>query len=224
MFPHGIYTRVVVVALAVAVAALGRQLTRANTAPRPDPADDGWSVINSPYGPGRWLTGPTTGQVTRVIVPPGARAFHEESDSARVKWRHLTIDVDVSVPPTLTVLDTHEVYTLAPERLRGWVLEQSIRYGDGYVRGADLVASIRAMGVAPELIDRALCALGTRESVDTYLRAVRATRRAKGALETFSPTRLRESGGGGTDDDEALATDQRHDGTSADLRFLSSMT
>jgi hypothetical protein len=143
-----------------------------------EPSEDNWSLMTSPFGPGVWLTGPSNADVAHAFVPPGAKASHDESDHKRRGWRHLTIDADLRKRPTVTRLDAHEVFTMVPHAWRGWVMEQSIRHSDGSVRGADLLETVAAMGVEPELVDRALRALGRRENLGLYQVAVRATHAA----------------------------------------------
>jgi hypothetical protein len=125
----------------------------------------GWSLIASPYGPGVWLTDTHRVDVAYAFIPPGARGSQDESDSQRQIWRHLTVDSDLSNQPTVTILDTHEVYTRVPEHWRRWVMEQSLRYADGEVRGADLLQSVVAMGVRPDQLDDALRLLGGSEKL-----------------------------------------------------------
>jgi len=135
----------------------------------PESGQGDWSLVDSPYGPGAWLTESRTTEVAHAFVPPGAKAFHDESDLERQRWRHLTVDPDLSVPPTVTVLDTHEVYTMVPGAWGGWVLEQSIRHSDGAVRGADLLQSLRSLGLEPQLLDGALRILGGTERIRAQL-------------------------------------------------------
>jgi hypothetical protein len=170
-------------AVALVVCAASRRIMRAPVNIPPEPSADNWSLTPSPYGPGVWLTGPVDSDVAHAFVPPGARAFHDESDHARRAWRHLTIDDDLSVPPTVIRLDAHEIFTMVPIAWRGWVMEQSIRHSDGSVRGADLLETVAAMGVEPELLDRALRALGRTESLGVYRVAVRATHAAVEAAQ-----------------------------------------
>jgi len=170
-------------AIALVVCAAGRRIASAAVNTEPEPTADGWSLMTSPFGPGFWLTDPSNAEVAHAFVPPGARASHDESDQERRGWRHLTIDDDLGVRPTVTRLDTHEVFRMVPRSRRGWVMEQSIRHSDGSVRGADLLETLAAMGVEPELLDRALRALGQRENLRPYRAAVRATHVALDATQ-----------------------------------------
>jgi hypothetical protein len=167
-------------ALALVVCAAARRIASAavvNT--EPSPSEDNWALMDSPFGPGVWLTGPTKADVTHAFIPPGAKASHDESDHDRRGWRHLTIDADLSMRPTVTKLDAHEVFSMVPRTRRGWVMEQSIRHSDGSVRGADLLETLGSMGIEPDMLDRALHALGRRESLGLYCAALRATHTAK---------------------------------------------
>lgn len=107
---------------------------------RPEPTTRRWALVDSPYGPGMWLARHGT-EVSHALIPPGAKASHDESDLQRQGWRHLTIDSDLAVAPAVTVLDAHEVYTMVSMPWRGWVLEQSIRHSGGTVAGPDSRAS-----------------------------------------------------------------------------------
>lgn len=145
---------------------------------RPEPSDAGWELMPSPFGPGAWLTAPSDADVVHAFVPPGTKAAHDESDHARRGWRHLTVDADLSVQPTWTRLDAHEVFTMVPPACQGWVMEQSLRFADGTVRGADLLETLVGMGVKPDQLDRALRALGRQQRLDAYVAAALATKKA----------------------------------------------
>jgi hypothetical protein len=162
------FIRLGVVALVVCAAGR-RHFASVAVDAQPESGQGNWSLVDSPYGPGAWLAESRSLEVAHAFVPPGARAFHDESDLDRQRWRHLTIDPDLGVRPTVTVLDTHEVYTMVPSAWGGWVLEQSIRHSDGTVRGADLLQSLRALGLEPELLDGALRVLGGTERIRAQL-------------------------------------------------------
>ena len=160
-------TRVLTLGAAVcALFAAGRR-HRANATmyAQPEPRRGHWSVINSPYGPGTWLTQRGAAEVAHAFVPPGARASHDESDHDRQRWRHLTVDSDTPWRQTVTVLDMHEVQTMVPTAWSGWVLVQSVRYADGTVGAAHLLASIEAVGVESAVLDGALRILGGTEKL-----------------------------------------------------------
>lgn len=201
--------------MAVAIIAAGRCMVTAAASPEPEASYDSWSFTDSPYGPGVWLTGPADGDVAHAFVPPGAKASPDESDQERRGWRHLTIDDDLSIPTTITKLDTHEVYTMVPRGRRGWVMEQSIRHSDGSVRGADLLETLASMGVEPDLLDRGLQALGRKDNLSLYWAAVRATHAA---------VEVRHAAEAAVADTMSFAAETLSFGTQRDDRYSGSVT
>lgn len=153
-------------AAALAVAKVRQRVGAAVHAKREATHGD-WLVIESPFGPGTWLTERGEAEIAHAFVPPGTRASHDEPDRDRQRWRHLTIDAERPWERTVTVLDMNEVQKMVPSRA-GWVLVQTIRYSDGTVGTAELLASIHAVGVEPAVLDGALRILGGTEKLRVH--------------------------------------------------------